>query len=1024
MQIKHKSRANITSIGASAFENCTNLASINLPNGLESIGEKAFAGCTSLTKITVPESLTTMGTKAFEGCINVSEVNFNASYCNDFTADNNIFSNLGTNTDGVTVIFGNTVRKIPSYLLYELAQIKNITIADNVSEIGNYAFSGCNQITEISLPASLETFGHGVFFGCSNLSNLSIASNDMFSTENGALYTSDKSKLIYVPEKCNLTVSNLSTVEVEPYAYYNNQVVTLVNLMFVTTIGEKAFYNCKELQYVFSGSLLTIGDYALADCTKLSMFSAGINLIDMGIGVIDNTLIEKNSTGILAFGKVLYQYNGSDAVLTKQSIPSTVTKISSYAFSNNTDITEIYLPNNIDNIEQNAFYNCPNLVKVQYENFALPNINGNIFVNVDESFNFYCARILINEMSNSGSWQKYESISVPITTSVYFEDINLNQTYYYGEINYPPEGEKEGHYFYGWFEKLDENPDGTPIMATVPISIEIWNRTDTGLTYVGKYIESNNFDLIFMNGEEVVGTAHISSEHSYLFEKFGVTINGVYQDFNGKLKMDYFYYNGVFALNLANGNDEAYCEFDGWWNGNKEYTAGNTWGNAFTDSSIYLYAKWSPVEYICTLDYNGGIVQDTQIEFTYFSDIDLPIPTSTEGVFLAWEKDGQTYETLGGFIGDITLNASWKTVFIIKCVSNSYIVKTFTLTGGYTQYITLPELDYQGYYVSKWGVYAAGSDYLVIQDIILNALWEEKDIARCYNTNTSFYEIWTFNQFKAIGTTKFPSSVEGYVILGNYRLMADITFPGTWETFTYSFSGVLDGNNKTIKRLIINSTSSSVCWGLFASIRDGEVYDLTIDVFDITLPENISSATGIIAGINDGIISNITLKNGAITCRNYESSVGGICGSNGGTVSNITIDSTVYICGSGTSLGGAVGTNYSYVENVTCSAEIEYIWNTINGSVGGIVGYNHENIEECIFNGDIYWTCEIRDKNILPSIGMICGWNEKGTLSGNDISGGTAHIDCESYYFLGIMIWDQNGRVMKKENGQTGWGNY
>ncbi len=91
------------------------------------------------------------------------------------------------------------------------------------------------------------------------------------------------------------------------------------------------------------------------------------------------------------------------------------------------------------------------------------------------------------------------------------------------------------------------------------------------------------------------------------------------------------------------------------------YTAGNTWGNAFTDSSIYLYAKWSPVEYICTLDYNGGIVQDTQIVFTYFSDIDLPIPTSTERVFLAWEKDGQTYETLGGFIGDITLNASWKT---------------------------------------------------------------------------------------------------------------------------------------------------------------------------------------------------------------------------------------------------------------------------------------------------------------------------------------------------------------------------
>jgi hypothetical protein len=59
----------LTSIGPGAFSGCSSLTSITLPpHSLTSIGRGAFAGCTSLTSITLPNSLTSIGRGAFSGC--------------------------------------------------------------------------------------------------------------------------------------------------------------------------------------------------------------------------------------------------------------------------------------------------------------------------------------------------------------------------------------------------------------------------------------------------------------------------------------------------------------------------------------------------------------------------------------------------------------------------------------------------------------------------------------------------------------------------------------------------------------------------------------------------------------------------------------------------------------------------------------------------------------------------------------------------------------------------------------------
>ena len=57
----------MTSIGSSAFNGCTNLKSINIPNGVTTIGENAFRS-SGLTTITLSKSLTSIGSQAFDGC--------------------------------------------------------------------------------------------------------------------------------------------------------------------------------------------------------------------------------------------------------------------------------------------------------------------------------------------------------------------------------------------------------------------------------------------------------------------------------------------------------------------------------------------------------------------------------------------------------------------------------------------------------------------------------------------------------------------------------------------------------------------------------------------------------------------------------------------------------------------------------------------------------------------------------------------------------------------------------------------
>ena len=66
--VSYKSKTlTVTSIGGSAFYNCTGLTSIEIPSSVTSIGNYAFDGCSGLTSVTIGNSVTSIGIGAFYG---------------------------------------------------------------------------------------------------------------------------------------------------------------------------------------------------------------------------------------------------------------------------------------------------------------------------------------------------------------------------------------------------------------------------------------------------------------------------------------------------------------------------------------------------------------------------------------------------------------------------------------------------------------------------------------------------------------------------------------------------------------------------------------------------------------------------------------------------------------------------------------------------------------------------------------------------------------------------------------------
>ena len=133
----------VTTIGSSAFENCSSLTSVTIPDSVTIIGNRAFRECSGLTSVTIPNSVTSIGASAFENCRNLTSI---------------------TIPDGVT--------SISDGVLYGCRSLTSVTIGNNVTNIGIYAFQFCSGLTSVTIGNSVTSIGASAFSHCSSLKQL------------------------------------------------------------------------------------------------------------------------------------------------------------------------------------------------------------------------------------------------------------------------------------------------------------------------------------------------------------------------------------------------------------------------------------------------------------------------------------------------------------------------------------------------------------------------------------------------------------------------------------------------------------------------------------------------------------------------------------------------------------------------------------------------------------------------------------------------------------------------------------
>jgi len=325
----------VESFGGGAFENCSALQAIDIPDSTTVLGAHAFAGCTGLQEVVIPVSVQQLGNGVFYGC-----------------------SALKT----ITMPSGGKKLSIGAGAFENCSSLSQVTLSEQLEVIGSSAFKNCTSLQEIVIPASVQELGDNAFYGCSVLKTIAIP-DGIKKLSAGAFENCVSLWQATLPKQ-------LEVVENDVF----KDCTALQEIILpdtVTSVGDYAFENCSALEkLVLSDGLKTIDGYAVfSGCDHLKYVDTGNELTSLGGFSKSNfanleTMIIGDSIVDLGEESYLGGYFSGISSLKKIVLGQSIVKINRSEFSGCTSLSDVTLGENIVEIGADAFSHCSSLEEI------------------------------------------------------------------------------------------------------------------------------------------------------------------------------------------------------------------------------------------------------------------------------------------------------------------------------------------------------------------------------------------------------------------------------------------------------------------------------------------------------------------------------------------------------------------------------------------------------------------------------------------------------------------------------------
>lgn len=307
----------VTSIKNNTFKDCCGLIDLDLGNGVESIENGAFASCHTLKNVSIGSKLSSFSNYAFSDCGNIETINVSSENVKYHGVNNCLIETaakklvLGCKssvipTDGSVAVIGHSA--------FRCSGLQRMNIPACITTIGSYAFEYCAELIEIHIPDSVTVISSGAFRYCEKLARITIPKNVESIGKDSFSGCVDLSIITVASENLRYHSKGNCLIETDKKTLVlgcKNSVIPTDGS--VAAIGDDAFYGCAKLTNItIPYKVTTIGFDAFYDCYKLRSIVIPENVVSIGMGAFSNcyNLIEVINKSELDINKGPYSTNG------------------------------------------------------------------------------------------------------------------------------------------------------------------------------------------------------------------------------------------------------------------------------------------------------------------------------------------------------------------------------------------------------------------------------------------------------------------------------------------------------------------------------------------------------------------------------------------------------------------------------------------------------------------------------------------------------------------------------------------